>query len=145
MNTTGRPLTNWAISSRAGNSALSPFATALESGTPGNVTLSGGDALADFLLGNLYQSTVAVAVANANYVRNVEAAYFDDTYKILPNLTISAGLRYELTPPWNDTYGNNFNVYVPVMPKMGDTSTTYPAEPMALLCSPGQMCTCGCV
>ena len=57
------------------------LATALQSGTPGNVTLSQGDALADFLLGNLQSSTVAVAVADANYVRNVEAYYVDDTYK----------------------------------------------------------------
>ena len=84
-----------------------------------------GDSLADFLLGNLQQSTVAVAVANANYVRNVENAYVDDTYKITPKLTISAGLRYELTPPWNDTFGNNFNTLFPVIPKVGDISTTY--------------------
>ncbi|MES2391007.1 MAG: TonB-dependent receptor, partial [Acidobacteriota bacterium] len=91
-----------------------------------NVTLSQGDALADFLLGNLYQSTVAVAVANANYVRNVEAAYVDDTYKFSPKLTISAGLRYELTPPWNDTLGNNFNVAIPVVPPHNVTSSTIP-------------------
>lgn len=109
-----------------GQFSSEPLATAYDSGTPGHVTLSGGDALADFLLGDLYQSTVAVAVADANYVRNVEAAYVDDTYKVLPSLTISAGLRYELTPPWNDTFGNNFTVDIPVMPKMGDTATTYP-------------------
>jgi len=88
-------------------------------------SLHGGDSLADFLLGNLRQATVAVAVANANYVRNVENAYVDDTYKVTPKLTISAGLRYELTPPWNDTYGNNFNTLLPVFPKLGDISTTY--------------------
>src|SRR5579872_4787446 len=111
-----------------GQFSAEPLATALETKNPstGAVTLSGGDALADFLLGDLQQSTVAVAVADANYVRNVEDAYADDTYKLLPNLTISAGLRYELTPPWNDTFGNNFNVNLQVMPKMGDTSTTYP-------------------
>ncbi len=103
-----------------------PFATALQSGTPGNATLSQGDALADFLLGNLQSSTVAVAVANANYVRKVQSYYFDDTYKILPNLTISAGIRYEITPPWNDTFGDNFNIRMQVFPKMGDVSTTYP-------------------
>jgi hypothetical protein len=108
-----------------GQFSSEPTATALQSGTQGNATLSGGDALADFLLGNLYQSTVAVAVANANFVRNVQAYYVDDTYKILQNLTISAGIRYELTPPWNDTFGNNFNTNIPVMPKLGDTSTTY--------------------
>ncbi len=105
-----------------------PISTALETKDPvsGKVTLSGGDSLADFLLGDLSQATVAVAVANANYVRNMQAYYADDTYKILPNLTISAGIRYELTPPWNDTLGNNFNAYVPNLPKMGDTSATYP-------------------
>lgn len=104
-----------------------PISTALETKNPstGAVALSGGDSLADFLLGNLSQATVAVAVANANYVRNLQAYYADDTYKILPKLTISAGLRYELTPPWNDTFGNEFTAYVPNMPKQGDTSTTY--------------------
>jgi hypothetical protein len=100
---------------------VKPLATAFSNGT----SLSGGDALADFLLGDLYQSVVAVAVANANYVRNVQAYYLDDTYKVRPNLTISAGLRYELTPPWNDTYGNNFTVALPVMPKITDTASTY--------------------
>jgi hypothetical protein len=109
-----------------GQFSSEPLATALDSGTPGSITLSGGDSLADFLLGDLYQSTVAVAVANANYVRNVQAYYADDTYKVLPNLTISAGLRYELTPPWNDTFGNDFNAHVQVMPNRGDISTTYP-------------------
>lgn len=98
-----------------------PLTTSLLSGGG----LTGGDSLADFLLGNLRQSTVAVAVAKANYVRNVESAYVDDTYKITPKVTISAGLRYELTPPWNNTYANQFNTLLPVFPKLGDVSTTY--------------------
>jgi carboxypeptidase family protein len=80
------------------------------------VTKSGGDPLADLLLGNLQSSTVALAPANAAYVRNVEAAYVDDTYHLTPKLTISAGLRYELTPPWTDTLGDLFNTIVPVFP-----------------------------
>jgi len=104
----------------------SPATTALTTlDSNGKTVLSGGDVLADFLLGDLYQSTVAVAVANANYVRDVQAYYADDTYKVLPNLTVSAGLRYELTPPWNDTFGNNFTVKLPVMPKEGDVNSTY--------------------
>jgi hypothetical protein len=70
----------------------------------------GGSALADMLLGDLYEATYAVSIASANYVRNVEAAYVDDTYKIRPNLTLALGLRYELTPPWYDTMGNEFFV-----------------------------------
>jgi hypothetical protein len=109
-----------------GQFSSEPISTALQSGTPGNATLSAGEALADFLLGDLASSSIAVAVADANFVRNVEAGYIDDTYKILPNLTVSAGLRYELTPPWDDTFGNEFEAYVQVMPKRGDISTTYP-------------------
>jgi hypothetical protein len=68
----------------------------------------GGSALADMLLGDLYEATYAVSIADANYVRNVEAAYVDDIYKVTPNLTLSLGLRYELTPPWYDTLGTEF-------------------------------------
>jgi hypothetical protein len=76
-------------------------------------THTGGDAFAEFLLGDLYQSTVAVAIASANYQRNTEAAFVDDTYKITPKITLSLGLRYELTPPWVDQLGNDFTVAIP--------------------------------
>ncbi len=76
-------------------------------------THTGGDAFAEFLLGDLYQSTVAVAIANATYQRNVEAAFIDDTYKVASKLTLSLGLRYELTPPWTDTLGDDFTVALP--------------------------------
>jgi len=117
-----------------------PLTTAFHTGTG----LSGGDALADMLLGDLYQSVVAVAVANANYVRNAEVGYVDDTYKILPNVTVSAGLRYELTPPWNNTYGTTFNIALQTMPKLGDTSTTYPQSQWPFYvrqgsCAPGDV------
>ena len=76
-------------------------------------THTGGDAFAEFLLGDLYQSTVAVAIASANFQRNVEAAFVDDTYKITPRVTLSLGLRYELTPPWVDQLNNDFTVAIP--------------------------------
>ena len=78
-----------------------------------------------------------MAVANANYVRNFWAFYGDDTYKITSKLTISPGLRYELTPPWNDTFGNNFNVDIQVMPKHDRHQHHLSTEPMAVLCTPG--------
>ena len=76
-------------------------------------TKTGGDAFAEFLLGDLYQSTVAVAIANANFQRNAYAAFADDTWKVTPKLTLSLGLRYELTPPWTDQLGTNFTVAIP--------------------------------
>ena len=106
--TTGRTSTRWAISSRAGclPSRPSPQRTLLPDGT-------GGYSFADFLLGQLFQSTNAVAVANAKYQRNVYHAFIDDTWKVLPRLTLSLGLRYELTPPYTDTLGDLFNVKIP--------------------------------
>ena len=42
-----------------------------------------------------------------------EAAFADDTWRVSPKLTLSLGLRYELTPPWTDTLNNLFTVAVP--------------------------------
>ena len=89
-----------------GNFVFQPNATQSSAHT-------GGDAFAEFLLGDLYQSTVAVAIASANYQRNAEAAFIDDTYKITSKITLSLGLRYELTPPWTDLLGDDFTVALP--------------------------------
>lgn len=77
---------------------------------PGTTVAGTGSAYADFLLGEIQQDVYAVSVAQANYVRNVEAAYIDDNVRLTPKLSIQAGLRYELTPPWYDTLGNEFIV-----------------------------------
>jgi hypothetical protein len=74
---------------------------------------TGGDAFAEFLLGDVYQSTLAVAAAQAAFQRNAEAAFIDDTWKVTPKLTLSIGLRYELTPPFTDQLNNLFIVHVP--------------------------------
>jgi hypothetical protein len=76
-------------------------------------THAGGDAFAEFLLGNMYTSTAAFQDAVAAFKRNDEAVYIDDTWKITPKLTLSLGLRYELTPPFTDTTGNYFEVVQP--------------------------------
>jgi hypothetical protein len=80
-----------------------------------STTRAGGDAFAEFLLGDIFQSTVAVAVANARFQRNAEAAFVDDTWKVTPKLTLSLGLRYELTPPFTDQLNNLFIVHVPTI------------------------------
>jgi len=82
--------------------------------TKKQVAISGtGDAFAEFLLGAPFQSTVAIAAADAKFQRNMEAAFIDDTWKVTPKLTLSLGLRYELTPPFVDQENNLFAVYVP--------------------------------
>jgi hypothetical protein len=78
-----------------------------------SATHTGGDAFAEMLLGYSFEDTVAVAAASVLYHRNAEAAFVDDTWKVTPKLTISLGLRYELTPPFTDSVNNLFIVYVP--------------------------------
>ena len=39
------------------------------------------------------------------------ALYMDDVWKITPKLTLSLGLRYENTPPWEDISGNLVTVF----------------------------------
>lgn len=74
---------------------------------------TGGDAFAEFLLGDIFQSTVAVAAAQENFQRNIAAAFVDDTWKVTPKFTLSLGLRYEYTPPFTDLTNNLFIVHVP--------------------------------
>ncbi len=76
-------------------------------------THTGGDAFAEYLLGDIFQSTAAFQAANAPNQRNVEVAFVDDTWKFTPKLTLSLGLRYELTPPFTDTANNLFSVAIP--------------------------------
>jgi hypothetical protein len=91
-----------------GGFAFSPNATQ-------SATHTGGDAFAEYLLGDIYQSTVAFQAANAPNQRNAEAAFVDDTWKITPKLTLSLGLRWELTPPFTDTANNLFAVAIPAI------------------------------
>ncbi len=102
--------------------------------SPGVLVPSTGSAFADFLLGDIYTSVYAVSVAQATYVRNAEAFYFDDNYKLKPNFSIQAGLRYELTPPWYSELGQEFIVdtqtnNTPLHPAYWNPTGTAPGEP----------------
>jgi hypothetical protein len=77
------------------------------------VTGRSGDNFADFLLGETFQAEAAVSIANAKFRSTGFALYFDDVFKVSQNLTINFGLRYEMTPPWEDQTGTLFNGIVP--------------------------------
>jgi hypothetical protein len=68
-----------------------------------------GDPLADFLLGETFQAEAAVSIAQAQFRSTGVAFYFDDNWKISSKITFNFGLRYELTPPWEDQTGTLFN------------------------------------
>jgi outer membrane receptor protein involved in Fe transport len=84
-----------------------------QANTTRSATNAGGHAFAKFLLGNLFVSTNAVAIADAKFQRNAYHAFIDDTWKLTPKLTLALGLRYELTPPFTNTRGDYFTVAIP--------------------------------
>ncbi|MBL8213348.1 MAG: TonB-dependent receptor [Bryobacterales bacterium] len=82
------------------------------------VTGRSGDPFADFLLGETFQAEAAVSIAQAKFRSTGFALYFDDVWKATQKLTVNFGLRYELTPPWEDQTGTLFNGIVPFDAKM---------------------------
>jgi hypothetical protein len=86
---------------------------------PGAAT--GGDAFADFLTGYCYTCTDALSAAATDLRATSQAYYFEDTYNLSPKLTINAGLRYELIPPWYDQAQNIVNTITPPLTPGGAT------------------------
>ena len=68
-----------------------------------------GDAIADMLLGS--PTSTSLKTGNVtNYLFNTDfGAFIQDDYKILPNLTLNIGLRYEIQTPPYEKYGQLTN------------------------------------
>ena len=101
------------------------------------VNNTGGYAFAEFLLGQPFHTTAALAVAEGKFVRNVFHAFVDDNWKVTNNFTLLAGLRYELTPPFTNTLGNYFTVAI----KKIDYSLNQPQSDWPVLARQGDDCT----
>jgi hypothetical protein len=64
-------------------------------------------------VGALSKAENTVATAFAQFRATSVYAFIDDTWRATPKLTVNAGLRYELTPPWYDRSQNMVSVDVP--------------------------------
>lgn len=71
---------------------------------------TGGYTGADFLLGDTYDAIIAVSLAQADFRNSEWASYIDDTWHVLPHLTISLGFRWEVYQPLLDKDGLEPNV-----------------------------------
>jgi hypothetical protein len=78
---------------------------------PNNNT--GGYGFAGFWLGAPTEVDGAFGLAFEQLRATSQSYYFDDTWRFRSNLTISMGLRYELTPPFVDRSGHETNVQFP--------------------------------
>jgi hypothetical protein len=87
------------------------FTGAATQGPAGSATNSGSD-LADFLIG--IPDTSSIAFGNADkYLRQpVYDAYATDDWRILPDLTINAGARWEYGAPITELFGRLVNLDV---------------------------------
>jgi hypothetical protein len=91
-------------------------------GTFGFVGSETGNDFADYLLGTpdtFTQASPAILDDRSTYF----GTYFQDSYKLKPNVTVNMGLRWEFSSPWADTQGR-VETFVP-----GEQSKLYPDAP----------------
>jgi hypothetical protein len=69
-----------------------------------------GDPMADFLLGVMSSAEGQLGVPTAGFRNHYYAGYIQDTWKLLPNLTLNLGLRWEYETPFFDRYDNIVNI-----------------------------------
>jgi Carboxypeptidase regulatory-like domain/TonB dependent receptor len=73
-------------------------------------TQAGGYSGADWLLGYTQRVDMAVALVSADFRNHEWAAYLDDTWKITPHVTVTAGLRWEVAQPMLDASGRQVGI-----------------------------------
>jgi hypothetical protein len=71
-----------------------------------------GSALADFLIGVPDGSAIAYGNANKYFREPVYDAYIGDDWRVMPILTINAGLRWDYSAPITELFGNLVNLDV---------------------------------
>jgi len=85
------------------------FGRSQTAGTADTSNLS-GNGIASLLLGTLGSANVTSYASQARWLRNYFAGYFQDSYKVTPNLTLNIGLRYEVDQPQRESTGDTSNI-----------------------------------
>ncbi len=90
------------------------FTGAATAGTPNstNPTQTSGSDLADFLVGTPDTSTLAFGNADKYFRESTYDLFATDDWRVLPELTINAGLRWEYSAPITELYGRLVNLDV---------------------------------
>lgn len=85
------------------------FGRSQTAGTADTSNLS-GNGIASLLLGTLGSANVTSYASQARWLRSYFAGYFQDSYKVTPNLTLNIGLRYEVDQPQRESTGDTSNI-----------------------------------
>ncbi len=100
----------------SGTNGTYTFSNAQTAGAASGALASTGDSFASFLLGtpgSANQTVPPPYMANIRYAYT--AGYFQDAWKILPNLTFNLGIRYEVPINWHYATGgySSFSITTP--------------------------------
>lgn len=76
----------------------------------GSPIVGTGFDLADFVLGLPQSSSIRYGDSSTYLRQNIWAAFAQDDWKVLPNLTLNLGLRYEYFSPFSEKYGHMANL-----------------------------------
>jgi hypothetical protein len=88
-----------------------------------------GNALADFLLGKV--ATFTQTAGKAKFTRGHEInAFFQDTWRVTPRLSLNLGIRWDPFIPYNDPVEEQIGGYIP-----GYQSKRFPNAPVGLVFS----------
>ena len=90
-----------------------------------------GDAMGDFLLGDLY-SIYQGNNTGSTFSKNAFAFYAQDSYQMTPRLTVNAGVRWESDLPEWETAGRGGSFSMSAF-KAGTTSSVFKTAPPGLL------------
>ena len=82
---------------------------------------------ADFLLGLPQTNSIRYGGSNTYFRSNSYFLFGQDDFRVLPNLTLNLGLRYEYFAPWHEKYGRIANL--DIAPNFSAVSVVTPAQP----------------
>ncbi len=106
------------------------FTGAATAGTATNSTSSGSD-LADFLLGIPDTSTIAFGNADKYFRQPIYDVYANDDWRILSNLTINAGIRWDYGGPMTELKGRLVNL--DILPNFTTAAPVLGSDPVGPL------------
>lgn len=78
-----------------------------------------GNAIASLLLGQVHDSNLYDYTSQPRYLAKYYALFFQDSYKIKPNLTLSYGLRWDVDVPRHEVHGNTSNIDLTALNPVG--------------------------